>query len=497
MLGTFNFIRDAAPTTRLHTGSVNPPEEESMTGGIGSNKVCQRFWLAFWITVFFAAAPRADAEHYNRETPVVKAVRAVSPAVVNISSQIQVRQAQNPFSGMAPPHLEWFFKDFFDPGWERRYRTTSLGSGVIIDGERGFILTNAHVVARAGAITVTLMDERQFEAQLVGSDPDSDLAVLRIDADQPLPAVAMGCCDDLMIGETVIAIGNPFGFSHTVTTGVISALNRSFRADDREYYDFIQIDASINPGNSGGPLLNINGALIGINTAIYAKAQGIGFAIPIDRAQRIVNDLINFGEVIQAWIGLRVQELDPRLAAYLGLPDSDGVLVRAVEEDSPATKGGIAAGDVIRAMDGNRIADTEAYRRAAAAVAPRQTLSVEVWREGRVLKKTVRTSVYPPEKTARLAEALLGITVSDITPDLRRRYRLAVSSGVVITSVATDTFLAQTGVEPGDVIRQVGDDPVKDRRDFEKALVKQRHQNAVVLLVQRGRQGYYITVELY
>jgi serine protease Do len=192
---------------------------------------------------------------------------------------------------------------------------------------------------------------------------------------------------------------------------------------------------------------------------------------------------------------LRVQAVDPRLAAYLDLPDSDGVLVRQVEKDSPAEKAGIASGDVIRALDGNRIADMEAYRRATAAVAPRQTLTMEVWRDGGTLSKTVRTSVYPPQKAARLAEELLGITVADITPDLRQRYRLAVSRGVVITAVAPDTFLAQTGVEPGDVIRQVGDEPVKDRQDFEKALVKQRLQNALVLLVQRGRQGYYITVE--
>ncbi len=448
------------------------------------------------VAILMALAPPAAADQYNRETPVVKAVRAVSPAVVNISSLVQVPEARNPFGEMVSPGFEWFFRDFFDRGLQRRYSTTSLGSGVIIDGKRGFILTNAHVVARAGAITVTLRDERQFEAQVVGSDPDSDLAVLRIASDTALPAVAMGCCDDLMIGETVIAIGNPFGFSHTVTTGIISAVNRSFRSEDREYYDFIQLDASINPGNSGGPLLNINGELIGINTAIYAKAQGIGFAIPIDRAKRIVDDLILFGEVIQAWIGLRVQPLDERLAAYLKLPDTDGVVVRSVEDGSPAEKAGVAAGDVIRTIDGVKIADRPTYRGAARSAAPNKPLTMEIWREGRSLKKTLTTSVYPPEKAALLSEQLLGITVEDITAGAQRRYRIGVSAGVVITAVEPDSFLAGIGVAPGDVIRQVGDQPVQNRQDFEKALVKHRLQDAVVVLVQRGSQGYYITVEL-
>ncbi len=196
-------------------------------------------------------------------------------------------------------------------------RHTSLGSGVIIDGEKGLILTNAHVIQKAGTIKVVLQDEREFEARIVGADPDSDLAVLKIDSKDRLPAIKMGNSDDLMIGETVIAIGNPFGFSHTVTTGVISAINRSIRAQDRVYHDFIQIDASINPGNSGGPLLNINGDLIGINTAIYAKAQGIGFAIPIGKARKIISDLIQYGEVIHAWIGITVQNMDETLNRYL------------------------------------------------------------------------------------------------------------------------------------------------------------------------------------
>ena len=267
----------------------------------------------------------------SRENAVVHAVKKVSPAVVNISSEYKVHKRTSPFSGFGmDPFFESFFKDFFEPGFERRYKRSSLGSGVIIDGNRGFILTNTHVIAKTGTITVVLKDEREFEAQIVGADPDSDLALLRIASKDPLPAIEMGESNELMIGETVIAIGNPFGFSNTVTTGVISALNRSVRTEKQVFQNFIQTDASINPGNSGGPLLNINGELIGINTAIYAKAQGIGFAIPIDKAKRIVSDLIRYGEVIQAWIGVTVQNIDKRLATYLNVPDGKGVLIKEV-----------------------------------------------------------------------------------------------------------------------------------------------------------------------
>ena len=446
----------------------------------------------FWFTCLGAAA----GQQVNRETPIVKAVRNSGPAVVNISSKVQLPLRENPLSGLSGPRLDWFFRDFFDRGRQRRYSATSLGSGVIIDGQRGFILTNAHLVSRAGEITVTLMDERQFEAQLLGSDPDSDLAVLRIASDAPLPSLVMSRCDDLMIGETVIAIGNPFGFSHTVTTGVVSAVKRSFRADDREYNDFIQIDASINPGNSGGPLLNINGELIGINTAIYAKAQGIGFAIPIDKAKRIVDDLIRFGEVVQAWIGLRVQNIDEGLAAYLKLPDSAGVLVRSVEDDSPAHRAGVKPGDVLMAIDGIKINDAETYRRAARDAASGQRLHLKLLRDGLGVQSILQPATYPPQRASRLSHDLLGITVANLTATHRRRYALNQSSGVVVTSVEPQCFLARVGVEPGDVIRQLGDTVVQNREAFEKALVKRRLHDSVVILVQRGSQGYYITVEL-
>jgi serine protease Do len=292
----------------------------------------------------------------TRENSVVKALRKVSPAVVNISSQYKIRKNSNPFSGYGiDPLLENFFRDFFSPELERREQQTSLGSGVIIDGQRGLVLTNSHVVEKATTINVALNDKREFEATIVGMDPDSDLAVLKIKSDQTLPAMQMGNSEDIMVGESVIAIGNPFGFSHTVTTGVVSAVNRSIKTDERVFHEFIQTDASINPGNSGGPLLNINGELIGINTAIYAQAQGIGFAIPINRAKRIISDLINYGEVVQTWIGMTVQPLDSDLVAYLNIKDKAGVLVTTVEPQSPAAAAGLNGGDVILSIDGHRI----------------------------------------------------------------------------------------------------------------------------------------------
>ena len=250
----------------------------------------------------------AGAADNLRESAVVRAVRKASPAVVNISSAYETRTRSNPFSGFGfgNPLFEEFFKDFFDPGFEQRRQNTSLGSGVLIDGERGLILTNAHVIQRSGTITVVLEDRREFEARIVGADPDSDLAVLKIDSREKLPSIAMGQSEDLMIGETVIAIGNPFGFSHTVTTGVVSAVHRSIRADERVLHDFIQIDASINPGNSGGPLFNLDGEVVGINSQIYSRTggfMGLSFAIPIEVAMNVVDQLRSTGRVARGYLG--------------------------------------------------------------------------------------------------------------------------------------------------------------------------------------------------
>ena len=410
----------------------------------------------------------------ERESPVVRAVRKVRPAVVNISSSYEIRKRGNPFSGFGmDPFFEEFFRDFFDPRFERRQQSTSLGSGVIIDGKRGFILTNAHVIERSGNIKVMLDDEREFEAKIVGADPDSDLAVLQIDSPDPLPSIEMGSSDDLMIGETVIAIGNPFGFSQTVTTGVISAVDRSIRTEGRVYLDFIQIDASINPGNSGGPLLNINGDLIGINTAIYAKAQGIGFAIPINKAKKIISDLIQFGEVIQTWIGITVQNLD-----------------------KTASKAGLKEGDIILAIGNKKIGSVQEYWSIKKTYAAGDTLKAQIWRDGETKTVSIKSRVFPMEMAEDLAFRLLGIRTEDLSPQNRKNYQILVGQGVVISEIDGRSELARIGARPGDVIRQIDDETIADKNDFKKAIVKCRQKPSVVVLLQRGDQGYYITIKL-
>jgi len=424
-----------------------------------------------------------QGQPYPRRNAIVDAVQKVSPAVVNISLEYEIRKRISPFSEFSNPLFDEFFKDFFDPGFGRQYKRTSLGSGVIIDGQRGYILTNAHVVEKTGTVTITLNDEREYEAEIVGVDPDSDLAVLHIKANDPLPSIAMGDSRDLLIGETVIAIGNPFGFSNTVTTGVISAANRSFRTKDRVFHDFIQTDASINPGNSGGPLLNINGELIGINTAIYAGAQGIGFAIPINKARRIIEDLIAHGEVIDAWIGLWVQDLDSSLKTYYNIPKKQGVLISGVDPDSPAREAGLREGDVILAIDGRKVVSIEDYQARLRNYGVKDLLTLSIWAQGQ--KKDIRLDAraFPIAKAPQLAYTLLGLKIDPQT-----------TAGVVVAAVQKGGFLARTGVRPGDVIRQVNEFLVREPVDFYKAVIKYRVQESMVFLLQRESQRYYITV---
>jgi S1-C subfamily serine protease len=299
-----------------------------------------------------------------------------------------------------------------------------------------------------------------------------------------------------MIGETVIAIGNPFGFSHTVTTGVISALNRSIRSNDTIYHDFIQTDASINPGNSGGPLLNINGDLIGINTAIYAKAQGIGFAIPINKARRIITDLIQYGEVVFSWTGILLQNLDPDLARYLNVPGEKGLLVKGLEPDSPATRSGLHKEDILLAVEKRPVTSVSSFNQVLRDYPVESTVHLTVLRRGKRLTVALKTQAYPEGRALDLAHNLLGIRVEALSSKNRKAFRINTQNGVMVSDVMPQAYLAKIGVEPGDVIRQMDDISIETLDDFKKAMVRCRQKKNIVLLIQRGEQGYYISVKL-
>ncbi|MCF8068543.1 MAG: Do family serine endopeptidase [Desulfobacterales bacterium] len=446
------------------------------------------------IIVLMCSAGPSAADSFNRETAIVKTVKQIGPAVVNINSEYEVRQ-RNPFSGFSgDPFFDSFFKDFFDPGFERRQKRSSLGSGVIIDGKEGFVLTNAHVVVKTAKVSVVLKDERSFEAEIVGIDPDSDLAVLKIKSDEPLPDIEMGNSNDLMIGETVVAIGNPFGFSNTVTTGIISAVDRSIRTNDRVFHNFIQTDASINPGNSGGPLLNINGELIGINTAIYAKAQGIGFAIPINKAKKVINDLILYGEVIPIWVGIVTQDIDTNLAQYMGLKDTRGVLVKKVEKKSPAVDAGIMEGDIIKSISGQTISSKIDYEVTIRDFANGDSLAFDLLRDGKKKSVTVTAGLFPEKLAPELAMELLGVMVEDQkTPLFNASDK---EQGVVISQIDSRSELAGIGVHKGDIIHKIDALRIGNTKDFEKAIIKCRKKSSIVVMIQRGNQFYNITVKL-
>ena len=435
----------------------------------------------------FAALPQSP-----RETPVVLAVRKASPAVVNIATETVVR-TQTSFRGFSP-FFDDFFRDFFGelPGQERRQR--GLGSGVLIRPE-GIVLTNEHVIQNASRILVTLASGEEFEASLVGADSRTDLAVLRLESQSTLPHLPMGTSADLMIGETVIAIGNPFGLSHTVTTGVVSALGRTIRgSNDRVYADFIQTDASINPGNSGGPLLNILGELVGINSAIYQRAEGIGFAIPIDKARRIVECLLAYGKVHRAWLGLHVQDLSPELARHFDVAGRSGVVVTRVFDGSPAHKAGLRRGDVLLDLDGTPLADRDGFFERLAGYTVGSRLRFRVAREARERTVEVEAREIPEDYARALSETWLGLKVEENSKALARRYGLATNRGLVVTEVHRGSAAAAAGIEPGDVLRQVNSAPVDDPDQYREALLAASQRETVVLLVQRGRVGYHVSL---
>ena len=422
-----------------------------------------------------AGAPETDPA---RRSLVVQAVERTSAAVVNVSAEQVVERRDAPFAFPNDPFFDQFFRDFADPR-PRRESRTSLGSGVIVR-EDGTVLTNEHVLLRGGKIHVTLADGREFEAKVVGSDADSDLAVLRIQGGDRFPTIPLGRSDDLMIGETVIAIGNPFGLSHTVTTGVVSAVGRSIHGEDRTYTDFIQTDAAINPGNSGGPLLNIDGQLIGINTAIYGKAQGIGFAIPVARAQRVLTDLVSYGSVRRGWVGLEVQDLTPDLQRHFGA--KTGVVVTDVEPKSPAASAGIARGDVVLKVDGQPVASHDEFEQRVSDRGPGDRLRLGLLGDGREREVELTAAAFPESEADALMWEGLGFKVKE-TDD-----------GLIVASVRSGSPVQRIGLQRGDRIVGLGGTGVQTIAELRRRLIALRRARAVLLSVGRGPYQYNVQV---
>src|SRR5215471_12758996 len=342
---------------------------------------------AFLLALGGVASPEALAESSRRRDAIVEVVQKVSAAVVYIGTEHIIE----------PRYRGSFFDEFLGiPSERRRQSVQSLGSGVIID-PAGIIVTNDHVIHGAAAIHVVLADGRQLEAEVVGSDAENDVAVLKIQSKSPLPAAKLGTSSDLMIGEAAIAIGSPFGLKKTVTTGVVSAVGRSFKADGRVYNDFIQTDASINPGNSGGPLLNIDGEVIGINSAIFASGQGIGFAIPADKVRRIVTELTQFGKVRPAWIGIEAENIHASVARSLGWDRSYGAVVAGVDSGSPAEKVGIQVGDIIEEVAGTQVEDAEDFNVRMRGYPARAAMPLTVFRRGSTQTFSVLPVEFPPK----------------------------------------------------------------------------------------------------
>ena len=435
------------------------------------------------VTLLAHATPVAAADPFLRRTAAVQAAERVGPAVVSVTTETDVRQ-QSPFEGFrGDPLFERFFQDFFEPSRPRTAQ--SLGSGVIIDAE-GHVLTNEHVVARASRIQVNLSDGREFDATLVGADPNNDIAVLRVESKEKLPWVAPGGSEDLLVGEPVIAIGNPFGLSSTVTTGVISALDRSIRTEGRSYYGFIQTDASINPGNSGGPLLNAEGELIGVNTAIYQGAQGIGFAVPIAVAKRVVDQLIQHGEIAPVWLGVDLQDLDPDLHDALEVPrGTTGALVTGVSKGGPAEGAGLRRSDLLTRVDGHKIRSARDVYAIVETASPGQEIDLEVMRSNAPQHLSARAERITDDGVIALAERILGLALTGVG-----------GGGFRVKSVQAKSRAEQISFQAGDVVLGINGRPLENADALRRAVLDLQGRARAQVVVRRGSGRYHVTVPL-
>jgi len=467
-----------------------------------------------FLSPFCQAEPdkKADLETLRNTGEIFAEVAAkVSPAVVFISTEQQVTQRLpeywNPFEDF---ENDEFFRRFFGPQFrqrqqqqqprERKQVRRSQGSGVIISPD-GYILTNNHVVKDANAITVKLADDRELKAKIVGTDPETDIAVIKVDGND-LPTAPIGDSDQLKVGQWVLAIGNPFGLSHTVTAGIVSAKGRTnIGLPDVQFQDFIQTDAAINFGNSGGPLINIDGQVIGINSAIYSSSggyMGIGFAIPVNIAKYVYDQIVSEGKVVRGYIGIYGQDVTPEMAELLGAKGQKGIVVHKLVEDSPAAKAGIENGDIIIKKDGKDIESWDTFRNQVARTSPSTKIDLTVIRDGKEKEFTIELATRPGQ-TAQVDEEekeadKIGITVQNLTPELARQFGYKDVTGVIVTAVEQGSPAEEAQLVPGTIILEVNRQKVEDVEHF-RSLIK-KSGNSILFYVRQDDISRYIVIKL-
>jgi serine protease Do len=424
----------------------------------------------------------------------------VGPAVVNIRT-VKTAKSANVFRNFNKgpfgddDQMDDFFNKFFNQDPQRQFKQRSLGSGFIIEKD-GHIVTNNHVVENADKIKVILKDQKEFEAEIVGRDEKTDLALIKINSGNDLPVARIGDSDALKVGQWVLAIGSPFGLEQTITAGIVSAKGRVIGSGP--YDDFIQTDASINPGNSGGPLVNMNGEVVGINTIIIAGGQGIGFAIPINLGKGIVDQLKKHGDVTRGWLGVTIQDVPAELAEYLGIKDGKGVLVSDVIEGDPADKAGIKPKDIITEINGEKVESSRSLLKIVAGIGVGDIAKIKVLRDGREKTINVEIAKRMDEKIASAKDSIkgrsdeIGIRVTNITQEMARRFNITETEGVIVLDVNPDGEAADAGIIQGDIIKEINRQPVKSVKDYTEVLGKIKKGEPIKLLIWRDKIGFVI-----
>jgi serine protease Do len=461
-------------------------------GAVRGNITQERSW-------FDASRSDVKTVSFEKGLPSFKGlVDKVKPAIVNISTTTVVKgpDLHERFMGPSNPFKDFFGNDFFEKFFgdmpNKEFKQKSLGSGFIIDRE-GYILTNNHVIEKAQSIKVKLVDGKDFDATVVGRDAKTDIALIKINTKQNLPSITFGDSDALEVGDWVMAIGNPFGLETTVTAGIVSAKGRVIGAGP--YDDFIQTDASINPGNSGGPLFNLNGQVVGINTAIVSGGQGIGFAIPINMAKDLLPQLKDKGKITRGWLGVVIQRVTPEIAKSFGLKASEGALVSDVMEGSPAEKAGLKTGDVITSFNGKQIKDMDQLPRAVASTEIGKKVRLGIIRDGKEVEKEVVIGEMKEEGLRAQGkpetEKDYGLVVQNITPEIGKHLGLKDKKGVIVTDVQPGSPAQEADIRSGDIIKEIGRQPVRNVGEFKEAMKKANIKEGIVLLVKRENTTFY------